>query len=211
MLRRTGRFAESVEQAAAALALPGVDHIVDDAAGFIADRAARGDREPHTVDEAFEGRQDEQDPRLISQAQAIDYRRALIAGAIRGLLPRTRVPGQPEDAVVFDGGGYYVQILVRPETLQVYAEAVDLDAQGMGSLSESERELLDRLGWTQGGDEDGPANYHRVFTAETGAALAETVASELELTLRLVYGAGDSAALGLTVITYDAESRKEIS
>ena len=211
MLRRIGRFAESVEQAAAALALPGVDHIVESAAGFIADRAARGDREPHTVDEAFEEQAEECDPRLISQAQAIDYRRALIAGAVRGLLPRMRRPGQLEDAVVFNGGGYYVQILVRPETLQVYAEAVDLDAHGMGSLGESERDLLERLGWTRGGEDDGTPNYHRTFADETGAALAAEVARELELTLRLVYGAGDTTPLGLRVITYDTESREEIS
>jgi hypothetical protein len=211
MLRRVGRFAESVEQAVAAIALPGVEGTVESAIEFIADRAARGDREAHTVDTAFEGQADEHDPRLVSQAQAIDYRRTLIAGAIRGLLPRARRPGQLEDAIVFDGGDYYVQILLRPETLQVYAEAVDLEAHDMGALTESQRELLGRMGWAQGGDEDGPANYHRVFGADAGSALAEEVAAELELTLRLVYGARDAAALGLTVITYDTESREEIS
>ena len=107
---------------------------------------------------------------------------------------------------MFDGGGYYVQILVRPETLQVYAEAVDLDAQGMGSLSDSDRELLDRLGWTRGGEDDVTANYHRVFEGEAGDELAARVAAELEHTLRLVYGAGEASRLGITVITYDAQS-----
>src|SRR4029078_9910539 len=125
--------------------------------------------------------------------------------------PRERPPGNPEDAVVFDGGAYYVQILVRPETLQVYAEAVDLDAQGTGSLYASDRELLDRLGWTRGGEDDVTANYHRVFESEAGGELAARVAADLEHTLRLVYGAGEASRLRITVITYDKETKEECS
>ena len=108
-------------------------------------RAARGDHEARTIEEACAPRDDEQDPRLISHEQGIAFRTRLIAGTVRGLLRHTRT-SELEDAAIFDGGGYYVQMLVRPELLQVYAEAVDLDAQGMGSLTESQRELLDRLG-----------------------------------------------------------------
>ena len=147
------------------------------------------------------------DPRLISQAQAIDYRRTLIAGAIRGCSPHTP-PGQPEDAVVFDGGGYYVQILVRPETLQVYAEAVDLDAQGMGrspSPSANCSTAWDGLGRRRRRHGQLPP---RVRGRDRSRARRRG-RPELELTLRLVYGAGDTAALGLTVITYDAESRRK--
>jgi hypothetical protein len=208
MLRRVGRFAESVEQAAAALALAGVDGGVEHAISYIADRAARGDRETHTLADVFDERGDEVDPRLVSRAQGIEYRKRLIAGAIRGLLPRMRPPGNPEDAIVFDGGGYYVQILVRPETLQVYAEAVDLDAQDLGTLSDSERELLDRLGWTRGGEDEGTANYHRVFEAETAGELVAEVAGALEHTLRLVYGAGSACPLAITVITYDRQAEE---
>ncbi|MDX6630354.1 MAG: hypothetical protein QOH00_2600 [Gaiellales bacterium] len=208
LLRRIGRFADSVEQAAAALALPGVDGGVEHAISYIADRAARGDRETRTLADAFEERTEELDPRLVSHEQGIEYRKSLIAGAIRGLLPRRRPPGNPEDAIVFDGGGYYVQILVRPETLQVYAEAVDLDAQSMGTLSDSERELLDRLGWTRGGEGEPTANYHRVFEGAAPAALAAEVAGVLEYTLRLVYGAGSAARLGITVITYDKQTEE---
>jgi hypothetical protein len=203
MLRRLGRFAESVEHAAAALALPGLDDGVGHAISYIADRAARGDREAHDLADAFEEREDELDPRLVSAAQGIQYRRTLISGAIRGLLPRTRAAGQLEDAVVFDGGDFYVQILVRPETLQIYAEAVDLDAQGSGSLSDSQRELLDRLGWNCGSEGDVTTNYHRVFADETADGLVTEVADVLEYTLRLVYGADAASPLDVTVITYD--------
>ena len=211
LLRRIGRFAESVQQAVAALALPGVEGGVEHALSYIADRAARGDRESHDLADAFEESADEQDPRLVSHEQGIEYRRTLIAGAIDGLLPRERPPGNPEDAIVFDGGGYYVQILVRPEALRVYAEAVDLDTQSLGTLSESDRELLDRMGWTRGGEDDVTANYHRVFESEAGDKLAVDVASELEHTLRLVYGAGEASRLGITVITYDKETKEECS
>ena len=98
MLRRIGRFAESVEQAVAALALPGVEGGVEHAISYIADRAARGDRESRDLADAFEEPTDELDPRLVSHEQGIEYRRTLIAGAIRGLLPRERPPGNPEDA-----------------------------------------------------------------------------------------------------------------
>jgi hypothetical protein len=185
------------------LALPGVDGGVAHTISYIAQRAARGDRESRDLADAFEERTDELDPRLVSHEQGIQYRRTLIAGAIRGLLPRERPPGNPEDAIVFDGGGYYVQILVRPETLQVYAEAVDLDAQSTGALSDSDRELLDRLGWTRGGEDDVTVNYHRVFRGETPEGLAAETVSELEHTLRLVYGARDTCSIDMTVITYD--------
>ena len=56
MLRRIGRFAESVEQAVAALALPGVEGGVEHAISYIADRAARGDRESRDLADAFEER-----------------------------------------------------------------------------------------------------------------------------------------------------------
>ena len=112
---------------------------------------------------------------------------------------------------MFDGGGYYVQFLVRPETLEVYAEAVDLDAQGLGSLSDSERDMLARLGWTSGGENAGTANYHCVFQVETRDELTAKAAGALERTLRLVYGAGGASPLDLTVITYDKESKEECS
>ena len=76
----------------------------------------------------------------------------------------------------------------------------------MGSLSDSDRELLDRLGWTRGGEDDVTANYHRVFESEAGDELAARVAAELEHTLRLVYGAGEASRLSVAVITYDAQS-----
>jgi hypothetical protein len=203
MLRRVGRFAESVEGAVGGLAGAGVPDGIRHALGYIADRAARGDREPHDLDDAFAERTDELDPRLVSHEQGIAYRSALIAGALGALLPRERVPGQLEDAIVFDADGYYVQVLVRGETLQVYAEAVDLDAQGAGTLSEAQRELLERLGWTRAGDGDRTVNYYRVFEGETPDGLAGEVAGALEHTLRLVYGAGAACALGMNVITYD--------
>jgi hypothetical protein len=208
LLRRIGRFAESVEQAVAALALPGVEGGVECAISYIAQRAARGDRESRDLADAFEELTDELDPRLVSREQGIEYRRRLIGGAIRGLLPRERPPGNPEDAIVFDGGGYYVQILVRPETLQVYAEAVDLDAHGLGSLSSEQRDLLDRLGWTRGGEDAPTTNYHRVFEAKSPKELSAHSAGELEQALRLVYGAGEACSLNMTVITYDHQTEE---
>ena len=167
----------------------------------IAPRA--GIAEAHSLRDAYEDRAEEFDPRLVSREQGIEYRGALIGGAIRGLLPRERPAGQPEDALVFDGGDYYVQILVRPETLQIYAEAVDLDGQGLGLLSDSQRELLEQLGWERGGGEDATANYHRILVGGTPEALVAETASVLEYTLRLVYGAGAASPLRLSVITYD--------
>ena len=151
LLRRVGRFAESIEQAVATLALPDVHDVVELPLAYIADRAARGDRENHTVEEACEPQTSELDPRLISHDQGIEYRRALIGGAIRTVLAREREPGESDDAIVFNGGDYYVQILLRRERLEIYAEAVDPDVWGTGSLSDDQRELLERLGWTPRG------------------------------------------------------------
>ena len=53
LLRLVGRFDESVEHAIAAIALPDVSDAVEQAIGYIAGRAARGDREIHTAEEAF--------------------------------------------------------------------------------------------------------------------------------------------------------------
>ena len=202
LLRRVGRFAESIEQAVATLALPDVHDVVELPLAYIADRAARGDRENHTVEEACEPQTSEFDPRLISHDQGIEYRRALIGGAIRTVLARERQPGESDDAIVFNGGDYYVQILLRPERLEIYAEAVDPDVWGTGSLSDDQRELLERLGWTPGGDDE-PANYSRMFRGETPDELAAGATEVLEYTLRLVYGAGEACTLGVAVITND--------
>jgi hypothetical protein len=204
MLRRTDRFAESIEVAVAALALAGVPEGIRQALAYIADRSARGDREPHDLQDAFAHEGEEHDPRLVSYERGIAYRCALIAGAITALLPRERPPGQLEDAIIFDGDGYYVQILVRGEALQVYAEAVDLGAHAFPTeLSGEQRDLLVALGWARPGTAHDSANYSREFEAGTPAELAEQVAGALELTLRLVYGAGASSGLGVNVITYD--------
>ena len=206
--RPRSAFAESVEQALAAGALPDVADVVELPLAYIADRAARGDREPHTIEQAEQEQTDELDPRLISHEHGIEYRRNLIGGAIRALLRREREPGRPADAVVFNGIGYYVQILVRPETLQIYAEAVDPDVWGTGTLSDAQRELLDRLGWQRGDTEEDDGDYHRMFGGDTPDALAAEAVEVLEYTLRLVYGAGDASLLGVAVITYDTESEK---
>ena len=103
-----------------------------------------------------------------------------------------------------------MQILLRAEPLGVYAEAVDLDVWDMGSLSDAQRELLVRLGWTHGSPTSS-GNYCREFEAESAEMLAAEVAGELELTLRLVYGADEVSPLGVTVITYDKKTEEELS
>ncbi len=204
LLRRIDRFAESIEVAVSALALPGVHEGIRAPLAYVADRSARGDREPHDLDDAFAHEGPEHDPRLVSHEQGIAYRRALIAGAIAALLPRERAPGQLEDAIIFDGDGYYVQVLVRGEALQVYAEAVDLGAHAFPeALSDEQQNLLVSLGWARPGTAHETANYSREFEAGTPGELAEEVAGALEATLRLVYGAGAACSLGVNVITYD--------
>ena len=88
------------------------------------------------------------------------------------------------------------------EWLEIYAEAVDPDVWGTGSLSDDQRGLLERLGWGRGGDDE-PANYSRTFRGEAPEELAAEATEVLEYTLRLVYGAGEACSLGIAVITND--------
>ena len=153
LLRRVGRFAESAEGAFGALAQPGVPRrrpararLHRRSRGARRSRAARSGRRLRRA-----GGRAGSAPGLACAGHRLPLRSD--RGVDRRAAPaRARTPGSSRTRSCSTADGYYVQVLVRGESLQVYAEAADLDAHGTGTLSEPQRELLERLGWTRPGD-----------------------------------------------------------
>jgi hypothetical protein len=98
--------------------------------------------------------------------------------------------------MVFSGDGGYIQLIASRGCSTVYMEAVDLDCQGMGTLTENQRGQLATFGWHDPKVEAVPyegAQYGRYWTGgnlvqEIDRTLLDVIAGTVKLTLTSAYG-----------------------
>jgi hypothetical protein len=118
------------------------------------------------------------------------------AGVIGDSL-RHAVERRPRGTIaVVSGGGGYIQLLASRGCPSVYLEAVDLDHQGSGTLTDDQRAQLAAFGWHDPKLEAVPyedAQYARYWTGgnlvqEIDRALLDIITGTVEATLTSVYG-----------------------
>jgi hypothetical protein len=97
---------------------------------------------------------------------------------------------------VFSGEGGYIQLIASRGYPTVYMEAVDLDHQGSGTLTDAQRAQLAAFGWHDPKLEAVPyedAYYGRYWSGgnlvqEIDRTLLDVIAGTVKLTLTSVYG-----------------------